>query len=97
MGFLRLITNRQVMGADGVTQKQAWQIYRILSEDERVTFLNEPSGIENEWQRRAQSGSSSTNTWTDTYLAAFALVRGLKIVSFDTGFERIPGLSVITL
>jgi toxin-antitoxin system PIN domain toxin len=94
MGFLRLITNRHVMGADVVTQKEAWQVYQNLSKDQRVTFLHEPSGIEDEWRRLTQSGSSSTNTWTDAYLAAFASIRSLKIVSFDSGMR---GADVIIL
>lgn len=97
MGFLRLITNRHVMVADVVTQKEAWQVYQKLSRDPRVTYLHEPSGIENEWQRLTQSGSASTNTWTDAYLAAFALMRGLKAVSFDGGFEKLLGANAIIL
>jgi toxin-antitoxin system PIN domain toxin len=97
MDFLQLITNRHVMGADVVTQKEAWQVYQKLSRDQRVTFLHEPSGIEDEWQRLTQSGSASTNTWTDAYLAAFALIRGLKVVSFDGDFEKLIGASAIIL
>jgi toxin-antitoxin system PIN domain toxin len=97
MGFLRLITNRQVMGADVVTQKEAWQVYQKLSRDPRVTFLHEPSGIEDEWRQLTQSGSTSTNTWTDAYLAAFALIRGLKVVSFDGDFEKLLRTNAIIL
>ena len=97
MGFLRLITNRHVMGEDVVMQKEAWQVYQNLSRDQRVTFLHEPSGIEDEWRRLTQGGSASTNTWTDAYLAAFALTRGLKVVSFDGGFGKLPGANAITL
>jgi toxin-antitoxin system PIN domain toxin len=97
MGFLRLITNRHVMGTDVVTQKEAWQVYQKLSRDQRVTFLLEPPGIEYEWRRLTQSGSASTNTWPDAYLAAFAGRRSLKIVSFDSGFEKLPGADAIIL
>ena len=82
------------MGADVVTQKEAWQVYQKLSRDQRVAFLPEPSGIEDEWQRLTQSGSSSTNTWTDAYLAAFAALRNLQIVSFDGGM-RGAGVTVL--
>jgi hypothetical protein len=44
-----------------------------------------------------QSGSVSTNTWIYAYLAAFALIRGLKVVSFDGGFEKLIGASTIIL
>ena len=97
MGFLRLITNRHVMGADVVTQKEAWQVYQNLSQDQRVTFLPEPSGIEGVWRRLTQSGSNSTNTWTDAYLAAFASIRGLTVVSFDGGFKKWLGPNAIIL
>jgi len=87
MGFLRLITNRHVMGADVVTQKEAWQVYQNLSKDQRVTFLHEPSGIEEGWRRLTQGGTAATNTWTDAYLCAFASIRNLQIVSFDSGIR----------
>ena len=97
MGFLRLITNRHVMGADVVTQKEAWQIYQKLSGDGRVTFLNESSGIEDEWRKLTQGNSTSTNTWTDAYLTAFASIRGLKIISFDSGIEKLAGTNATIL
>lgn len=97
MGFLRLITNPHVMGADVLTQKQAWQTYETLLRDDRVIFLQELSDIENEWRRLTQGTSSSTNTWTDAYLAAFASVRSLRIVSFDSGFEKLVGNDTIIL
>jgi uncharacterized protein len=97
MGFLRLITNRHVMGADVVTLKEAWQVYQNLSRDERVIFLSEPSEIEDAWRRLTQSATAATNTWTDAYLAAFASLRGLKIISFDGGFQKLAGASAIIL
>ena len=97
MGFLRLITNAHVMGADAATQKQAWKIYEALSRDERVIFLNESPGIDGEWSKRTQGTSSSTNTWTDAYLAAFATIRGLRIVSFDRGFKKLAGIDALIL
>jgi toxin-antitoxin system PIN domain toxin len=87
MGFLRLITNRHVMGVDVVTQKEAWQVYQTLSKDQRVTFFHEPSGIEDGWRRLTQGGTAATNTWTDAYLSAFASIRNLQIVSFDSGIR----------
>jgi toxin-antitoxin system PIN domain toxin len=97
MGFLRLVTNRHVMGADVVAQREAWRIYQELSRDGRVVFFHEPSGIESEWRRLTQSNSASTNSWNDAYLAAFASIRDLKVVSFDRGFARLSGASAIIL
>jgi hypothetical protein len=97
MGFLRLITNAHVMGPDVATQKQAWKVYAALSRDERVTFLNELPGIEEEWRKLTQGITSSTNTWTDAYLAAFAIIRGIKIVSFDGGLKKLGGVDTLIL
>ena len=60
-----------------------------LSRDGRVVFFHEPSGIESEWRRLTQSNSASANNWNDAYLAAFASIRGLKVVSFDRGFAQL--------
>jgi predicted nucleic acid-binding protein len=65
----------------------AWQVYRKLSKDQRVAFLHEPSGIEEGWRRLTQGGTAATNTWTDAYLCAFASIRNLQIVSFDSGLR----------
>ena len=83
MGFLRLVTNRHVMGVDVVTLKEAWQVYQKFIKDERVIFLPEPAGIEEVWRKLTQGSTSATNTWTDAYLCAFASVRNLRVVSFD--------------
>ena len=97
MGFLRLITNRHVMGADLVTQKEAWLVYQKFSGDSRILFLPEPSTVEETWRRLTQGASASTNTWTDAYLAAFASLQNLKIISFDSGFEKIAGIKATIL
>jgi uncharacterized protein len=97
MGFLRLLTNRQVMGEDVVTQKEAWQVYQQLSRDQRAAFLPEPLNLEETWRRLTQGGATATNTWTDAYLAAFASLRGLQIVSLDHGFKKLPGAEAVIL
>jgi uncharacterized protein len=97
MGFLRLITNHRVMGSDVATQKQAWHIYETLSRDERVTVVDELLGVYEEWRRLTQRASPSTNTWTDAYLAAFASVRSLRVVSFDADFKKLPGAHALIL
>jgi uncharacterized protein len=91
MGFLRLITNPHVMGEDVVKQKQAWEIYAALSRDSRIYFAEESAGLEDEWRRISHTASGSSGTWTDTYLAAFASIRGIKVVSFDNGFKKLIG------
>lgn len=87
MGILRLLTSAKVMGKDVLKPRDAWAVYRSLRRDWRVTFASEPAGLEQTWidLLRAAPGAAS---WTDAYLAAFALGYGYNLVSFDRGFGR---------
>ena len=85
------------MGEDVVTQREAWLVYQQLSRDLRAVFLPEPLNIEETWRRLTQGGTAATNTWTDAYLAAFASLRGLQIVSFDHGFKKRFGAEAVIL
>src|SRR5712692_3226583 len=88
MGFLRLITNSRVMRADVVNQKHAWEIYEKIARDLRVIFLPEPERLESVWKGLTQSPFGATNVWTDAYLAAFASLHELALVSFDRSLAR---------
>ena len=88
MGLLRLLTNRQVMGADAVNLTEAWSVYDRISADPRVHFLSEPPGLEAAWRQATRETGSSSNVWMDAYLQAFASLKELRIVSFDRGFRR---------
>jgi predicted nucleic acid-binding protein len=36
-------------------------------------------------------------SWTDAYLAAFAMASGSRLVTFDAHFHRYPGLEFLHL
>ena len=55
----------------------------------REIDLNTPERF-NLMSLRAASGS----TWTDAYLAAFALETNSRLISFDRGMDRWPGLAL---
>ena len=88
MGLLRLVTNRHVMGADVLTQSEAWRVYRRLAGDGRIQFLSEPLGIEAAWHELTAGRQPATNMWTDAYLQAFGRLTDAQVVSFDRGFSR---------
>ena len=96
MGFLRLLTSRATMGDDVVGALEAWRHYKSLRRGWRVTFASEPAGLERVWIElmRAAPGARS---WTDAYLAAFAMAHGYTLVSFDQGFRRWTNLRFIPL
>ena len=68
-------------------------------EDDRVTFLPEPVGIEPAWRDFGSRDTASTKSWMDAYLAAFALGGGLRLVSLDHDFKSFEkhGLDLVLL
>jgi len=89
LGLLRLLTAVPVMGKDEVmTQAEAWGAYDRWLQDERVAFLDEPSGLETPFRAMTQASRSATKDWADSYLAAFALASQLTLVTFDRGFQN---------
>ena len=99
LGFLRLLTNQQVMGVDVMSQAAAWREYHRWFEDERIEFHQEPDGPEFEtlFQEFSSRGHRSPKLWADAYLAAFARAAGLTLVTFDRGFEVIPSVRAVIL
>jgi toxin-antitoxin system PIN domain toxin len=97
MGFLRLTTNRKILGGNVLTQAEAWLAYRRLLGDPHVVFREEPASVETEWQTLSSRADPASKRWTDDYLAAFASVAGLRLVTFDQGFSDYPGIASLIL
>jgi len=93
MSLLRLLTNRKVIGLDVLTPESAVTVYRELLADNRVTFAAEPMDVEHRWLSMMRMPAASGAAWTDSWLAAFAIELGAKLVSFDAGMGRWPALS----
>lgn len=94
LGLLRLLTNTKVMGVDVRGQAQAWRILDALLEDERVSFLAEPSDLDVTFRLMTKTSQPAVNVWTDAYLAAFSRAAGVEMATFDRAFSRMPGLHV---
>lgn len=69
-------------------------VYRQILADERVRFEPEPPKIENAWVSLMSMSAASGSTWTDAYLAAFALEADFRLISFDRGMGRWSGLAL---
>lgn len=77
------------MGADGVkSQKEAWVVYDLWLQDDRVRMMEEPADIETHFRALTRSAQGSPKDWADSYLAAFALSAGLTIVTFDAALSK---------
>jgi uncharacterized protein len=93
LGFLRLLTTKAVMGVDTLSQNEAWTFYDRLQMDDRVGFRSEPPGMDSAFRALTRGTAAAPKTWSDAYLATFALRAGLSLSSFDGGFQRYPGLT----
>jgi toxin-antitoxin system PIN domain toxin len=90
--FLRLLTNAFVTRQPPLSNDEAIRGYRSLRRDVRVVWLEEPAGLEEKWLSFAEVSTPSPNRWMDAYLAAFALLAGARLITFDRGFRVFRGL-----
>ena len=82
------------MGPFVLTQRGAWEGYERLCRDERVAFLEEPMDLEKHWRQLTRQDSTDHKTWTDAYLAGFAISGQIPLVTFDLGFCEFKGLQL---
>jgi uncharacterized protein len=97
LGLLRLLTNPSVMDRFALNQRDAWKCYEQLRLDHRVVFLDEPPSLEPVWRRFTRSSKAESGTWTDAYLAGFAIAAQVSFVTFDRGFSRYGRLPLTLL
>lgn len=96
-GFLRLSNNPQVFPGDAVTTTVAWQLYDMALSDPRVSFADEPVGLEAAWRPFTHGRQFTPKLWNDAYLAAFAQVGGYEVVTFDHGLAQYKGVHCTVL
>lgn len=96
LGLLRLLTTAAVMGDEVMTQPQAWAAYDTWFHDPHVEYVDEPAALEIRFRSLTRLRQPATKHWADSYLAAFAEVGDLTLVTFDRGL-RARARSVIVL
>lgn len=87
LGLLRRLTTDAVMGDEVMTQPQAWGAYDQWHRDPRVELLDEPAGVERQFRTLTRLCQPATKDWAGSYLAAFATVGQLTLVTFDKGLR----------
>jgi predicted nucleic acid-binding protein len=97
LGLLRLLSNPVVAMSSACTTDQAWRIYDAMMADDRFLFQGEPAGLEAKVRELTGGFPFSPKLWQDACLAAFALVAGLRVVTFDRGFRKFKGLDCLLL
>ena len=75
------------MGKDVRSLSQAWELWDKIWADPRIAFLPEPENLEPELRVLTRLTSRSPKVWADAYLLSFAIVAGLKLVTFDRAIQ----------
>jgi len=98
--FLRLLTTRALLAIYGIpplSNKAAWSAYEGFLADKRISWVEEPRGLESHWQKLAGNAKASPKLWMDAYLAAFALAGRYQLVTTDKAFKQFKGLDLLVL
>lgn len=96
ISFLRLLTTAAVMGDEVMNQAEAWNIYDDWLQEGGAAYVEEPPSVEEAFRSFTQSRNAVPKNWADSYLAAFASVLDLRLVTFDRGFQgRIKQLLIL--
>jgi toxin-antitoxin system PIN domain toxin len=99
--LLRLLTSAVIVspyGRDPLTNRQAWSVVEELMSDDRIVLRpDEPVGLDSCWRDFALRKTASPKLWMDAYLAAYAVVAGLQLVTTDAAFRQFSGLDLRVL
>ena len=90
--FVRLVSNRRILGHDAVPLGQAWSAADAYRRQVNVVIAEPGSGHAALAKELFSTPGLSTNDVPDVYLAAVAIERGLTLATHDHGFARFHGL-----
>lgn len=88
LGLLRILTTREAMHGDAMTQAEAWSTYDLFFRNPNTCFAEEPAGIDRRFRDHTTRDEVSPKLWADGYLAAFAEAGGHSLVSFDKALTK---------
>jgi toxin-antitoxin system PIN domain toxin len=98
--LLRLLSTKAVLAPYRIpplSNKAAWSFYERLRANQRISWAEEPSGLESTWKKLAARSQASPKLWMDAYLAAFAITGGHQLVTTDKAFKQFKGLDLRVL
>lgn len=88
LAILRHLSNPHIMGVP-LEPERALDVWGELENDERLFELGTlPPETERFLRQNVAGRQASPKLWTDAWLAAVAEATGVRLVSFDKGFER---------
>jgi toxin-antitoxin system PIN domain toxin len=83
LGLLRMTTTSAAMDGKPLTVDEAWRVYDRFYDDDRVTFVPEPSDVEKRFREGAVGRTPSPKLWADAWMLAMASAAGGIVVTFD--------------
>jgi toxin-antitoxin system PIN domain toxin len=98
--LLRLLTTSAVLAPYGIpplSNKAAWSVYEGFLADGRVSWVEEPRGLDSHWEKFASVSRASPKLWMDAFLAAFAVAGKYQLVTIDKAFRQFKGLDLLVL
>lgn len=97
LGLVRVLTCAPIMGGRPVEPADAWSVLQTWLTTGPVVRLHEPEGCRARLTEMATAGLVTGRSWTDAYLAAFAIAARVRLVTFDAGFTCFSGLDLLQL
>jgi hypothetical protein len=95
--FLRLVTTPAIQkcyGSEPISNALAWDRWEYLAAMPQVRFLGEPPELQKQWAAYARLKTASQKVWMDAYLAAFAKMYGIQVLTLDVVLQNFKGLDV---
>jgi len=99
ISFLRLLTQKIAPEYLPVSNEVARAAFDQLMEDDVVDFAAEPENVDSVWRSFGDPVTAAPKVWMDSYLAAFAITGGMRLVTMDRDFGRFEffGLDLLLL
>lgn len=97
LALLRHLTNPRILGEAVLDGGAAWMALETWLGLARVRLLPEPAGLDELMRQWSTQLDLRGRSWTDAYLAAFAMASGCRLVAFDSDFRQYPGVDFLYL
>jgi hypothetical protein len=91
-GFVRIVTNRRMVGAPPATIGEALAFANELREQPNAVLLSPGPRHWGIFERLCRDAGATGNLVPDTHLAALAIEHGAELITTDRDFARFDGL-----
>lgn len=95
-GFVRVVTNPKIFDPPSLLT-EARDFLETLGSCPTVEISQWTEACRQRWGKLCEDLGMSGNDCNDAMLAALALEKGLRLVTFDRGFRRFPHLQLMLL